>query len=82
MRLPRWLIVPLRRRAKGGPGAQDADNLEPDSELEGNLEPNTAALMEGAPPAGAGGRVQPAGTSPDPRPARGPAEGEIQNMPG
>lgn len=82
MRLPRWLTTPLRRRAKGRPGAQDADNLEQDSDLEGKLEPNTAALAEGAPPAGAGGRIQPVGRSPDPRPARGPAEGEIQNMPG
>ena len=79
---PRWLTTALRRRVRGRPGAQDSDSLEQDSTLEGDLEPNTAALTEGAPPAGNGGRVQPSGTSPDPRPARGPAEGEIQNMPG
>ena len=59
-----------------------SDNTESDAEHEGLLEPNTAALTEGAPPAGAGGRIQPSGGSPDPRPARGPSEGEVQNFPG
>jgi hypothetical protein len=70
------------KRSKSGPGAQNTDNLEQDPELEGNLDPNTAALMEGAPPAGASGRVQPAGPSPDPRPGKGPSEGDVQNLPG
>jgi hypothetical protein len=78
----RRLIDMFRRRTEGGPGAQNVDNLEPDPEVEGALDPNTAALTEGAPPAGADGRVQPAGDSPDPRPGRGPAEGEVQNLPG
>ena len=77
----RWLNA-LRKRTEGRPGGQDPDNLESDPEFDGNLDPNTAALMDGAPPAGAGGRTQPVGTSPDPRPSRGPAEGEVQNMPG
>lgn len=59
-----------------------SDNTESDPENEGLLDLNTAALMEGAPPAGASGRIQPAGTSPDPRPPRGSGEGEVQNMPG
>lgn len=66
----------------GRPGAQNADNLEYDQDIEGRIEPNTAALTEGAPSAGADGRKQPSGTSPDPRPQRGPSEGEIQNLPG
>jgi hypothetical protein len=73
------------RRTHGGtgaPGAQDVDSLESDTSVEGQLDPNTAALTEGAPPAGAGGRVQPSGTSPDPREPRGPSEGEVQNLPG
>ena len=78
----RRLIDMFRRRTDGGPGAQNSDNLEPDSAVEGALDPNTAALTEGAPPAGVDGRVQPVGNSPDPRPARGPAEGEVQNLPG
>jgi hypothetical protein len=78
----RRLIGTLLRRTKGQPGTQIPDNLEADSSIEGRLDPNTAALMEGAPPAGTSGRTQPAGTSPDPRPPRGPAEGEVQNMPG
>jgi hypothetical protein len=78
----RRLIDRFRRRADGGPGARNSDNLEPDSEVEGALDPNTAALTEGAPPAGTGGLDPAAGTSPDPRPARGPAEGDVQNLPG
>jgi hypothetical protein len=80
--LLRRLTGPWLKRAKEGPGSQNTDNLEQDPELEGNLDPNTAALMEGAPPAGASGRIQPAGHSPDPRPGKGPSEGEIQNLPG
>jgi hypothetical protein len=75
-------IARALHRATPRPGAQSRDNLEPDEGVEGHLDPNTAALMEGAPPAGTGGRVQPSGTSPDPRPSRGPSEGEVQNLPG
>jgi hypothetical protein len=67
---------------RGGPGHQDPDNLERDEGVEGHLDPNTAALSEGAPPAGADGRIQPSGESPDPRPPVGPSEGEVQNLPG
>jgi hypothetical protein len=35
------------------------DNLEHDAASEGRIEPSTAALMEGAPPGGTSGRVQP-----------------------
>ena len=70
------------RSAKGRPGGRDVDGLEADTSVDGQLDPNTAALTEGAPPAGAGGRVQPSGTSPDPRQPRGPSEGDVQNLPG
>ena len=77
-RLRRWLPV----RPGKGPGHRDEDGIEADPANEGLLGPNTAALTEGAPPAGAGGRVQPVGSSPDPRPPQGPSEGEVQNLPG
>jgi hypothetical protein len=64
------------------PGHRDDDGLEADPEVDGLLDLNTAALTEGAPPAGAGGRVQPVGPSPDPRPPQGASEGEVQNLPG
>ena len=72
----------LHRSAEGRPGGQDVDSPEADTSADGQLDPNTAALTEGAPPAGAGGRVQPSGTSPDPRQPRGPSEGDVQNLPG
>jgi hypothetical protein len=79
----------LKRRILGALGRSSparsvprSDNTDSDPEHEGLLEPNTAALAEGAPPAGASGRIQPAGESPDPRPPRGPGEGEVQNFPG
>jgi hypothetical protein len=78
----RRLIDRALRRSQGRAGMQNPDNLEYDADVEGCLEPNTAALSEGAPPAGADGRTQPSGTSPDPRPERGPSEGEVQNLPG
>ncbi len=79
----RRLFRSLRTRSSTGqPGVQDHDGLQPDSSVEFHLDPNTAALSEGAPPAGAGGRVQPRGTSPDPRQPRGPAEGDVNNLPG
>jgi len=70
------------RRVKPVAEHPTSENTESDPENEGLLELNTAALMDGAPPAGAGGRVQPTGGSPDPRPPRGPGEGDVQNMPG
>ncbi|MGY1712266.1 hypothetical protein ACI8AC_22425 [Geodermatophilus sp. SYSU D00758] len=80
--LRRWLAHLPGRGRRGAPGARDDDGLEADPAVEGRLDPNTAALTEGAPPAGADGRVQPSGTSPDPRPPRGPSEGDVQNLPG
>ncbi len=77
-RLRRWLPMSPGK----GPGRRDDDGIEADPAVDGQLDPNTAALTEGAPPAGAGGRVQPVGSSPDPRPPRGVAEGEVQNLPG
>jgi hypothetical protein len=77
-RLRRWLPATHGK----GPGARDDDGVQFDASVDGVLGPNTAALTEGAPPAGAGGRVQPVGTSPDPRPPRGANEGEVQNLPG
>ena len=58
------------------------DNLEHDAASEGRIEPSTAALMEGAPPGGTSGRVQP------PRRTRtgvhdeGTNEGDTGNLPG
>ena len=78
----RRFVATLLNRGTAPPGNQIHDDLEPDPDFEGLLDPNTAALMEGAPPAGAGGRTQPSGSSPDPRPPRGPGEGEVQNLPG
>ena len=77
-RLRQW----LPHSGNKHPGAQDAEGVTWDPETEGRLDPNTAALMEGAPPAGADGRTQPVGETPDPRPARGPGEGEVQNLAG
>ena len=76
------LLDRLRRHATGRPGSPSPENTEADLENEGRLEPNTAALMDGAPPAGASGRVQPSGGSPDPRAAHGPSEDDTQHMPG
>ena len=76
-----WRTVRGRHGA-GRPGAQDHDALEADGPAGPGLDPNTAALSEGAPPAGAGGRVQPSGTSPDPRARRGPSEDDVGNLPG
>jgi hypothetical protein len=72
----------LRRPRQHGRPAEDPDNLEREQGVEGNLDPNTALLMEGAPPAGTSGRDQPVGGSPDPRPPRGPSEAEVRNLPG
>jgi len=58
------------------------DNLEHDVASEGRIEPSTAALMEGAPPAGTSGRIQP------PRRTRtgvhdeGTNESDTTNLPG
>ena len=78
-----WLSR-LARRIRPARPRRPADdgNLEADPEHEGRLELNTAALMDGAPPAGVSGRTQPSGPTPDPRPPHGSGEGEIQNMPG
>ena len=80
MSLKQRLQAKLHGSAVAAPAA--SDNTDFDEESEGVLEPNTAALTEGAPPAGSSGRVQPSGESPDPRPGRGISEGEVQNMPG
>lgn len=82
MSLLRRLMHRDREPVRGGPGHQSLDNLERAEGIEGQMDPNTAALSEGAPPAGADGRIQPSGTSPDPRPPRGPSEEEVQNLPG
>jgi len=71
-----------RKHRSGAPGAQDLDAIDRAADSEGAFEPNTAALTDGAPPAGAGGRTQPTGRSVDPRPPVGPSEGEVQNLPG
>jgi hypothetical protein len=81
MSLKRRLLAGIGRSASPA-DHPSSDNTESDPDTEGHLDLNTAALMEGAPPAGAGGRIQPAGGSPDPRPPRGPGEGEVQNLPG
>lgn len=70
------------RRSMGQPGAPDHDALEADRTMGSGLDPTTAALSEGAPPAGAGGRIQPSGSSPDPRHPRGPSEDDVGNLPG
>ena len=72
----------LRGSGTGWPGAQDHDALEVDGPDGAGIDPTTAALSEGAPPAGAGGRVQPTGTSPDPRNPSGPSEDDVGNLPG
>ena len=76
------LLDRLRRHPTGRPGSPSPENTEADEELEGRLDPNTAALMDGAPPAGASGRIQPSGGSPDPRTPHGPSEDDTQHMPG
>lgn len=59
------------------PAADDDDD-----EFEGGLEPNTAALMDGAPPSGASGRAVPTGPSTGDPGAHGTDEGETENLPG
>jgi hypothetical protein len=71
-----------RRATKGGPGAPSPENTEAFPDLEGQLDPNTAALMDGSPPAGVSGRIQP---DADPRRAsqqRGPSETDTKHLPG
>lgn len=70
-------------KSTGGPGAPSPENTVADEALEGHLEPNTAALMDGAPPAGASGRHQPSGSPPGyKQEPPGPSEDDTQHMPG
>lgn len=58
------------------------DNLEHDAASEGRIEPSTAALMEGAPPAGTSGRGQPERRTRTGVHDEGTAEGDTVNLPG
>ena len=58
------------------------DNLEHDAVSEGRIEPSTAALMEGAPPAGTSGRGQPERRTRTGVHDEGTAEGDTVNLPG
>jgi indolepyruvate ferredoxin oxidoreductase len=63
------------RPARGG-------NLERDVESEGRLDPSTAALMEGAPPASTGGRAQPTRRARTGAHTDGATETETGHLPG
>jgi hypothetical protein len=76
------VIGAVLKRPQRRPRAPDTDDVEEAPSFEGRLEPNTAALMEGAPPGGASGRVQPLRDSSDPEPPPGPSEGDVENLPG
>ncbi len=67
------LVRPSRRRA--------SDNLVHDEASEGRLEPSTAALMEGAPPAGSDGRTQPGRRKATGRHTEGANETETGHLP-
>ena len=58
------------------------DNLEHDAASEGRIEPSTAALMEGAPPAGTSGRAQPYRRTRTGVHDEGTAEGDTEHLPG
>ena len=57
-------------------------NLEWDAAVEGRLEPSTAALMEGVPPAGSGGRLAPPQRAASGAHTTGPAEDDTEHLPG
>jgi hypothetical protein len=66
----------------GRPGGAHPENPTAYPPVEGRLEPNTAALMDGAPPGGVSGR---AGPEPDPKQAgepSGPTETDTTHLPG
>lgn len=65
-----------------GPGRPSPENTEADPRSEGLLEPNTAALMDGAPPAGVSGRAQPAGDPWSTGSLSGPTESDTRHLPG
>lgn len=75
----------LSRRSKAGPGRPGGthpENTTAYPQLEGHLEPNTAALMDGAPPGGMSGRT---GPDPDPKAVQsqqGPSETDTKHLPG
>jgi indolepyruvate ferredoxin oxidoreductase len=57
-------------------------NLEWDADVEGRLEPSTAALMEGVPPAGSGGRLAPPQRAASGAHTTGPGEDDTEHLPG
>lgn len=80
-----WLRALLsgRRIATGpGPGRPSPANTEAAPEHEGRLDPNTAALTEGAPPAGVSGRVSPEGEPPGGGTEPGHSETDTKHLPG
>ena len=82
--MARRRLISRRGKARPGrPGGTHSENTTAYPQMEGHLEPNTAALMDGAPPAGVSGRT---GPDPDPRHTtqgrQGPSETDTKHLPG
>jgi hypothetical protein len=85
MNVAQRLLRILRTRSGGVHARQRPEHaprrLFDDGEAEPGLESTTAALSEGAPPAGAVGRT-PEGRPPGQPAVRGPGEGDTESLPG